>query len=59
MSEIKDNTIRESILTTDGNIVISADAGTGKTFMTVERIRDDVIKSFLYNSNIGNSKKGG
>lgn len=48
MSEIKDKTIRESILTTDGNIVISADAGTGKTFMTVERIRDDVIKMDNY-----------
>ncbi len=48
MSEIKDKTIRELILTTDGNIVISADAGTGKTFMTVERIRDDVIKTDNY-----------
>jgi len=48
MSEIKDKTIRESILTTDGNIVISADAGTGKTFMTVERIKRDVIKMDNY-----------
>lgn len=44
MSEIRDRTIRESILLTDGNIVISADAGTGKTFMTVERIRNDIMK---------------
>lgn len=44
MSEIKDGTVRESILSTEGNIVISADAGTGKTYMIVERIRCDVIK---------------
>lgn len=44
MSEIRDSKIRESILTTDGNIVIAADAGTGKTYMTVERIKHDVIK---------------
>lgn len=44
MSEIKDSTIRESILSTKGNIVISADAGTGKTYMTVERIKRDIIK---------------
>ena len=44
MSEIRDSKIRESILTTDGNIVIAADAGTGKTYMTVERIKHDVMK---------------
>lgn len=42
MSEIRDKSIRELILSTQGNIVISADAGTGKTFMTVERIKCDV-----------------
>lgn len=44
MNEIRDNKIRESILTTEGNIVIAADAGTGKTYMTVERIKHDVMK---------------
>ena len=44
MSEIRDSKIRELILTTDGNIVIAADAGTGKTYMTVERIKHDVMK---------------
>lgn len=44
MKEIKDEKIRESILTTEGNIVIAADAGTGKTYMTVERIKCDVMK---------------
>lgn len=48
MSEIRDKTIRESILTTEGNVVISADAGTGKTFMTVERIKCDVKKMDNY-----------
>ena len=48
MSEIKDKTIRESILSTEGNVVISADAGTGKTFMTVERIKCDVKKMDNY-----------
>lgn len=48
MSAIKDSTIRESILETEGNIIISADAGTGKTFMTVERIKRDVIKMDNY-----------
>lgn len=35
MKEIKDEKIRESILTTEGNIVIAADAGTGKTSPSV------------------------
>ena len=48
MSEIRDKTIRESILSMEGNIVISADAGTGKTFMTVERIKCDVLKKDNY-----------
>lgn len=42
MTEISDKSIRENILVTDGNIVVSANAGTGKTYMTVERIKRDL-----------------
>lgn len=42
--------IRESILHTDGNIVISASAGTGKTHTTVLRIIDDSKKNTDYHT---------
>jgi ATP-dependent exoDNAse (exonuclease V) beta subunit len=34
--------IRKSILNATGNIVISASAGTGKTYITVLRIIEDI-----------------
>ncbi len=37
-----DNDIREEILNVDGNVVVSASAGTGKTHTTVMRINQDV-----------------
>ncbi|WP_163527359.1 UvrD-helicase domain-containing protein [Halobacillus ihumii] len=37
-----DKDIRDKILTTEGNIVISASAGTGKTYTTIKRIIKDV-----------------
>ncbi|MEC3884615.1 ATP-dependent helicase [Halobacillus sp. HZG1] len=39
-----DNSIREEILETEGNISISASAGTGKTYTTVKRINKDLEK---------------
>ncbi|SDY96244.1 Superfamily I DNA or RNA helicase [Tindallia californiensis] len=36
-----DNDIREKVLTQEGNVVISASAGTGKTYTTVMRIKRD------------------
>ncbi|TKG98623.1 ATP-dependent helicase [Peribacillus simplex] len=43
-----DNDIREKILNTEGNIVVSASAGTGKTFTTVKRIIRDVEQVINY-----------
>lgn len=37
-----DNDIREKILNTEGNIVVSASAGTGKTYTTVKKVIRDV-----------------
>ena len=36
-----DNDIRENILNAHGNVVISASAGTGKTYTTIQRIIKD------------------
>ncbi|WP_232700184.1 UvrD-helicase domain-containing protein [Brevibacillus daliensis] len=43
-----DRDIREEILTTEGNIVISASAGTGKTYTTIQRIIQDAEKNNSY-----------
>lgn len=43
-----DNDIRELILNSEGNIVVSASAGTGKTFTTVKRIIQDVNRVTNY-----------
>jgi superfamily I DNA/RNA helicase len=40
--------IRKKILNTSGNIVVSANAGTGKTYTTVKRIIQDVNKVTNY-----------
>lgn len=40
-----DNDIRKQILNQNGNIVISASAGTGKTHITVQRIKCDMDKN--------------
>ncbi|WP_411739864.1 UvrD-helicase domain-containing protein [Peribacillus sp. S4] len=42
--------IRDEILTTKGNIVISASAGTGKTYTTIQRIIKDAEESNNYQS---------
>ncbi|WP_285765897.1 ATP-dependent helicase [Peribacillus sp. SI8-4] len=43
-----DKNIREEILTASGNIVISASAGTGKTYTTIQRIIKDAEGSSNY-----------
>lgn len=43
-----DNDVREQILTHKGNLVISASAGTGKTYTTVMRIKRDVENNNSY-----------
>lgn len=43
-----DNHIREKVLTHQGNIVISASAGTGKTYTTVQRIKRDVEDNIAF-----------
>lgn len=43
-----DKDIREEILTTEGNIVISASAGTGKTYTTIQRIIKDAEENKNY-----------
>lgn len=43
-----DNDIRDQILHADGNVVVSASAGTGKTYTTVKRITIDVNKISNY-----------
>ena len=48
MSDIKDITIREAILSSENSVAISASAGTGKTYMLVERIKRDLIKKDNY-----------
>lgn len=40
--------IREKVLNDQGNIVISASAGTGKTHTTIERIKADIIRNENY-----------
>lgn len=40
--------IREAILNTEGNIIISASAGTGKTYQTVSKIKNDLDKEKKY-----------
>ncbi len=44
----KDKGIREEVLTTEGNIVISASAGTGKTYTTIKRIIIDAEDNNSY-----------
>lgn len=46
--KISDQAVRNEILETKGNIVISASAGTGKTYTTIERISRDVEKNNTY-----------
>lgn len=43
-----DKEIRDKILTTEGNIVISASAGTGKTYTTIQRIIKDTEENRNY-----------
>lgn len=43
-----DNEVRNQILESEGNIIISASAGTGKTYTTVMRIKLDVSKITNY-----------
>ncbi|QWH15293.1 ATP-dependent helicase (plasmid) [Bacillus mycoides] len=43
-----DKDIRDEILTTEGNIVISASAGTGKTYTTIQRITKDAEEHTNY-----------
>lgn len=43
-----DKDIRNDILNEEGNIVISASAGTGKTYTTIQRIIHDVEKNKSY-----------
>lgn len=46
--KISDQSVREAIIETQGNIVISASAGTGKTYTTIERILRDLEKNNTY-----------
>lgn len=46
--KISDQTVRHTILETEGNLVISASAGTGKTYTTIERILRDIEKNNTY-----------
>lgn len=46
--KISDQSVRDAILETEGNIVISASAGTGKTYITIERILRDIKKNNTY-----------
>ncbi|MDR7076123.1 superfamily I DNA/RNA helicase [Neobacillus niacini] len=43
-----DKDIRDEILTSEGNIVISASAGTGKTYTTIQRIIKDAEENNKY-----------
>lgn len=43
-----DKDIRDEILTTEGSIVISASAGTGKTYTTIQRIIKDIDENNNY-----------
>lgn len=43
-----DKNVRDGILTTEGNIVISASAGTGKTYTTIQRIIKDAEENNNY-----------
>jgi len=43
-----DKDIRDQILSQEGNIVISASAGTGKTYITIQRIIKDIEKNKSY-----------
>lgn len=48
MIKVQDSTIRDEIIECTGNIVISASAGTGKTHITVERIKRDLEYNDTY-----------
>lgn len=41
-----DGDIREKIINSDGNIVISASAGTGKTYTTIQKIKYEIQKNY-------------
>lgn len=43
-----DNDVREQVLNEKGNIVISASAGTGKTYTTIKRIIRDTVENTNY-----------
>src|SRR5690554_5952417 len=45
---IGDSATRDEILSAEGNVVISASAGTGKTYTTVKRISADMEKNLNY-----------
>lgn len=40
--------IREAIIKSDGNVVISASAGTGKTYTTIQKIKHEIQKKHDY-----------
>jgi len=44
MLNISDQDVREKVLHSDGNIIVSASAGTGKTHTIIEKIEYDILK---------------